>query len=84
MLILQEIILKNTGRKELIIRSLQPNCSCVSAFLDQMTLKAGAETKLKILFNTQGRKATQQKALTIYSNDPQNPVQRITIMAYIE
>ena len=80
----QELTLKNTGKKELIIRSLQPNCSCVTASLDQMTLKAGAEAKLKIMFNTQGRKDTQQKSLTIYSNDPQSPVQRITIMVYIE
>jgi hypothetical protein len=81
---LQELTLKNTGKKELIIRSLQPNCSCVTASLDQMTLKAGAEAKLKIMFNTQGRKDTQQKSLTIYSNDPKSPVQRITIMIYIE
>ena len=80
----QDIVLKNSGKKELVIRSLQPNCSCVTASLDQMTLKAGAEAKLKIQFNTLGRKDTQQKALTIYSNDPRNPVQRITLMAYIE
>jgi len=80
----QEIILKNSGKKELNIRSLQPNCSCVTASLDQMTLKGGAEARLKIQFNTQGRKDTQQKSLTIYSNDPQSPVQRITVMIYIE
>lgn len=80
----QELTLKNAGKKELIIRSLQPNCSCVTASLDQMTLKAGAEAKVKIIFNTQGRKDTQQKSLTIYSNDPQSPVQRITLMVYIE
>ncbi len=80
----QELTLKNTGKKELIIRSLQPNCSCVNASVDQMTLKPGAVAKLKIVFNTQGRKDTQQKSLTIYSNDPQNPVQRITLMVYIE
>ena len=80
----QEIILKNTGKKELVIRSLQPNCSCVTASLDQMTLKAGAETKLKIQFNTQGRKDSQLKSLTIYSNDPQSPVQRIMLMAYVD
>ncbi len=80
----QELTLKNTGKKELIIRSLQPNCSCVTASVDQMALKPGAVAKLKIVFNTQGRKDTQQKSLTIYSNDPQNPVQRITLMVYIE
>ena len=81
---LQELVLKNTGKKELIIRSLQPNCSCVTASLEQMILKPGVEAKLKIVFNTQGRKDTQQKSLTIYSNDPKSPVQRITLMAYIE
>jgi Protein of unknown function (DUF1573) len=80
----QEIVIKNTGKKELTIRALQPNCSCVTASVDQMILKAGAESKLTILFNTQGRKDTQQKSLTIYSNDPQSPVQRITLMVYIE
>ncbi len=80
----QEVLIKNSGKKELIIRALQPNCSCVIASLDQMTLRAGAEAKLKLIFNTQGRKDTQQKSLTIYSNDPQNPVQRITVMVYIE
>ena len=80
----QEMIFKNTGKRELSIRALQPNCSCVTASVDQMTLKAGAEAKLTIMFITQGRKDTQQKSLTIYSNDPQSPVQRITLMAYIE
>ena len=80
----QEIILKNAGMQELLIRSLQPNCSCVTASIDMITLKAGAEAKIKIQFITQGRKDTQQKSLTIYSNDPQNPVQRITLMAFIE
>ena len=30
------------------------------------------------------RKGTQQKAVTVYSNDPQNPVQRVTFTAYVE
>ncbi|MBK5277973.1 MAG: DUF1573 domain-containing protein, partial [Bacteroidia bacterium] len=80
----QEIALKNNGKNDLLIRSLQPNCSCVTASVEQMRVKAGAETKLIITFSTEGRKNTQQKSLTIYSNDPQNPVQRITLMAYIE
>jgi hypothetical protein len=47
-------------------------------------LKPSASATIKILFNPQDRKGTQQKAVTIYSSDPQNPVQRITLAAYVE
>jgi len=79
-----ELRIKNTGKKELIIHTIQPNCTCVAVQSDKMKLKAGEETKINLSFNGQGRTGTQQKALTLYSNDPRNPVQRVTLMAYIE
>ena len=79
-----DLKIKNTGKKELIIHTIQPNCACVNIQSDKLKLKAGEEIRINISFNGQGRTGTQQKAITIYSNDPQNPVQRITVMAYIE
>lgn len=81
---MQEMLLKNEGKKELSIRAIQSNCTCVTYELDEMTIKPGAEVKLKITLTTQGRKGNQQKALTVYSNDPVNPVQRVTVTAYIQ
>lgn len=80
----RELTLKNEGKKDLIIRAIQTNCTCLSAEPDQMTLRPGAEGKLSITLKTQGRAGTQQKAITIYSTDPRNPVQRITVVCYVQ
>jgi len=76
--------LKNSGKKELILHTMQPNCSCLSVQTEKMKMKPGEETVMKITLNPQGRTGTLQKAITIYSNDPRNPVQRITLTAFIE
>lgn len=80
----RQVKLKNTGKEDLIIRALQGNCSCVNSTADTQKLKSGEETTLHITFTGQGRGGTQQKALTIYSTDPQNPIQRIAITAFVE
>jgi hypothetical protein len=77
----RELPVTNTGRKDLHIKSLQTNCSCVSAKATKDILKPGESTTIKLAFTSE-RSGTQQKALTIYSNDPQNPVLRIWLMAY--
>jgi hypothetical protein len=82
--VMKEVVVTNTGKKDLSIRSLQGNCKCVSAKTDKVNLKAGDSSKIQILFTPEERKGTHQKALTIYSNDPANPVQRVTLTAYVE
>jgi hypothetical protein len=80
----REINFTNAGKRELELRSLQGNCTCVTASAAQSKLKPGETSTLKISFNPQERKGTQQKAVTIYSNDPRQPVQRIIFSAYVE
>jgi hypothetical protein len=80
----RDITIKNTGAKELQIKSVQGNCSCITALVEPVRINAGEEGKLKIVLNTEGRTGIQQKAITLYSNDPKNPVQRVTITGYIE
>lgn len=79
----KEAVFTNSGRSELEIRAVQPNCSCVTATLSKSKLKPGESATVTILFNPAERTGTQNKALTFYSNDPRNPVQRITFSAYI-
>jgi hypothetical protein len=78
------VTLVNTGKKPLYIRSIQPNCKCLTAVAATQALAAGKSTSLTIQFNPEQRKATQQKYVTVYSNDPSNPVQRIVLSAYVE
>jgi hypothetical protein len=80
----RELSLTNTGKKELSIKAIQGNCTCISASAAKKLLKPGESGKIIISFNPQDRKGTQTKAITVYSNDPQNPVQRVTLSAYVE
>jgi hypothetical protein len=80
----KEVTVMNAGKKELSLRSLQPNCTCVKANASKTTLKPGESATVKIAFDPMGRNGSQQKAVTIYSNDPVNPVQRVTFTAYVE
>lgn len=80
----KQVVFNNNGKKELMIRSIQSNCQCIVATLNKMSIAPGKSEVLTIQFNSEQRKATQQKFITVYSNDPANPVQRISITAYIE
>jgi len=79
----REVPFTNSGKKELVIKAVQGNCACVQAAATKTTLKAGETSTVKISFTPQDRPATQQKAIIVYSNDPQNPVQRVTFSAYV-
>lgn len=80
----REIQFTNTGKKELQLKSLQPNCTCITAKTSKTSLKPGDSSTIKISFNPQARSGTQQKSISLYSNDPKNPVQRFTFTAYVE
>jgi hypothetical protein len=80
----REIQFYNTGKKDLDIKSLQGNCTCVTASAGKTKIKPGESSSIKISLNPQDRKGALQKSVTIYSNDPQNPVQRITFSGYVD
>lgn len=80
----REVQFSNTGKRELQIRSVQGNCTCITASSNKTSLKPGERGSIKIEFNPMDRKGTQQKAVTVYTNDPQGPVQRVTFTAYVE
>jgi hypothetical protein len=81
---IREISLTNSGKKDLSIKAVQANCVCVKAVAAKALLKPGETGKITIAFDPQGRTGTQQKAVTIYTNDPRNPVQRFTFSAYVD
>lgn len=78
------VLLQNKGKKNLELRYVQTNCSCVVASADKQVLKPGEVATLTVKFITEGRGGTQNKAITMYSNDPRNPVQRITVTGFVE
>jgi hypothetical protein len=81
--VVRSVKFRNTGKKLLQIRSVQSNCSCLTTKLSNMTLKPEEEASIEFRFDPTAREGLQNKALTIYSNDPTNPVQRILVKGYI-
>lgn len=77
------VMVVNKGKKELKIKALQGNCTCITAEATKLTVRAGDSTQLKIVFKPQTRGGTQQKAISLYTNDPRNPVQLISLSVYI-
>jgi hypothetical protein len=75
---------RNKGKKDLIIRHIQSNCTCLVVNFSSMKLKSNEEAKIEFRFDPTGREGLQNKALTVYSNDPVNPVQRILVKGYID
>lgn len=80
----KEVRLKNTGKKDLKIHAVQSNCSCLVPHAKELKIEPGTDHLLGITFTPQQRTGTQQKAVTLYTNDPRNPVQRITFTIYVE
>jgi hypothetical protein len=79
----REVIIRNSGKSNLSLRALQPNCSCMTAEFDKQELKPGEAGKIKVNFVPKGRPGIQNKSISVYSNDPRNPVQRITLAGYV-
>jgi hypothetical protein len=80
----RQIVFFNSGKRELQVKSIQPNCTCITASVSKKSLKPGESATITINFNPQDRSGTQNKAVSIYSNDPKNPVQRLTFTAYVQ
>ncbi len=80
----RNVTLVNKGKRELKIRALQGNCTCISADAAKQSIRAGDSTQIRIRFKPQNRGGTQQKAITIYTNDPRNPVQWLNVLVYIK
>lgn len=79
-----EYILTNNGKTELDIRQITPNCECIRFGIESNTIAPGESLPLIIEMDGETRPGIQQKAVTIYCNDPVNPTQMISIRARVE
>jgi hypothetical protein len=78
-----EFILTNSGKSELNIRKVKPNCGCTISKLEKYTLQPGDSAKMDVEFNSVGRRGSQQKSIVIFSNDPTGPSRRLVIKAKV-
>lgn len=78
------IILTNLGPEPLEIKKVTTTCGCVQVQLDQTVLQSGERADLKFTFDPKGRRGIDHKHITLFSNDPLNPVRTITIKSSIK
>lgn len=63
-------VIRNTGKKELIIRSVTASCGCTTGLPDSNIIKPGSSTNMKVTFDSEGKTGMQNKIITVISNDP--------------
>jgi len=74
---------KNTGKEPLIIASAKGSCGCTVPDWPKEPIAPGAESEIKVEFNS-GKKAGQQsKTVTIQANTDPNPT-RLTVKSNVE
>jgi len=76
--------LKNTGSETLDFRAIKSNCDCLTYEFKGKAVKKGKSRQLKSIFDTSDLRGNQYKSLVIYSNDPINPTQIITLKGKIK
>lgn len=80
----KSITLSNMGQEPLNIRKVSVNCDCVKIELGKNDLQSGETTELKFTFDPKGRKGIDHKHISIFSNDPLNPVRTIVIRSSVK
>ena len=65
---------KNTGRRALIIKSVESDCGCTVAALDTNFIAPGEEKRLVVSFNPENRPGRFQKKVTLIAENEPKPV----------
>jgi len=74
-----EYTISNTGKDQLKINKAFSSCNCVQLQLKDKQVAPGKTTTLEVLFLTHQRLGNQQKHITVFSNDPNQPVTVLTL-----
>ena len=78
-----KFLLKNTGNTTLLIESVKSDCGCTTASLKEKSIYPNQQEPLLVIFNAKNRQGAQDKRITIKSNDPAQPAQRIFLKGEI-
>ena len=81
--ITHEFIVKNVGDEPLEIERIQPACGCTVAEVGDKAIKPGESTPLAVTFHTAGFQGYKVKTVRIYSNDPTQPSEVLTLKGTI-
>lgn len=75
--------LKNSGKRELIIRDVKSSCGCTAVSPSKNMIAANESVPLKVVFDSTGKSGRQNKTITVITNDPKNPTSMLRISSNI-
>jgi hypothetical protein len=75
---------KNTGNTDLLIAQVNTSCGCTVPKYPKTPIRPGGEDVITILFDSEGRKGVQNKAITVVTNcQPSGTLIRIKAMVIV-
>ena len=76
--------IKNTGKRDLIIRNIKAACGCTAVTPEKRIINPNESVPLKVVFNSRGKRGRQNKAITVITNDPKNPTSILRVSTNIQ
>lgn len=63
-------VLSNSGKSDLHIRKVKASCGCTAVQPEKNVIAPGESVNIKTVFNSKGKVGSQNKTVTIITNDP--------------
>jgi len=78
--------LENHGDADLVITRVKPGCGCtiVEPEGQDRTIRPGETFELRATFHSTGRRGLQEKKVTVFSNDPDEPQFELAFRAMVD
>ena len=74
---------RNDGDEPLLIDRVKSSCGCTAALVSAKTLAPGESGEVKTNFDTTRFRGAVTKTISLYSNDPQRPIKKMSIKGKI-
>jgi hypothetical protein len=78
------ITITNAGKQPLIFKRIETDCSCAILKPTKKILATDESLEIPVFYDSLFKSGKQFKKITLYSNDPANPIQIITIKADVK
>ena len=77
-------IFKNTGGSDVVISSAQGSCGCTIPTYPKGPVKAGQESKIDVVFDSDGKSGLVEKTITLVTNcNPSTKILTITSSIFV-
>ncbi len=74
---------RNEGDALLVVEEVKPSCGCTGTLLSAEKIPPGGEGEIEVTFKSGRSSGKKKKYISVISNDPSKPVEKIYIMADI-